>query len=120
MRITAVGQRTATGSWSLTGSNWCGLGPNDQVWNNTTSGTAQFGTGGGGSTAYTVTLSQATTAGCIIFRNQAYTLTGSVLTLAGTTTPTITVNATSGAIGSILAGTGGLIKNRCGNVDSQR
>ena len=47
------------------------------------------------------------TAGGIIFQNQAYTISGSTLTLAGAT-PTITTNATGGTISSVLAGTAGL------------
>ena len=100
------GQTDGGGSWTLAGSNWYN-GTTYGAWVNSNSSVAQFGYGSGSSTPYTVTLSQATTANGIIFQNQAYTLSSSTLTLGGST-PTITMNATAGTIGSVLAGSAGL------------
>ena len=102
------GPHDGTGNWSLTGSNWW-TGTSDILWPNTTSSAAQFGTGSGGTTAYSVALDPAgVTAGGVIFQNQAYTLTGtSTLTLGGAT-PTVTVNASVGTIATPIGGSGGL------------
>ena len=108
------GPHDGSGSWTLSGSNWWNSAV-DQLWNNANNDTAQFGTGSGSSTAYSVTVGQATSAGGIIFQNQAYTLTGGTLTLGGAT-PTITVNASGGTIGSVLAGTAGLTKAGTGTL----
>jgi fibronectin-binding autotransporter adhesin len=109
------GPNDGSGTWSLTGSNWW-TGSSDVLWPNTTSYAAQFGTGSGGSTAYSVTLDPAgVTAGGITFQNQAYTLTGSTLDLDGST-PTVTVNAGVGTISSPIAGSSGLTKAGNGNL----
>ncbi len=109
------GPNDASGTWSLTGSNWW-TGSSDVLWPNSSSYTAQFGAGSGGSTAYSVTLNPAgVTAGGITFQNQAYTLTGSTLTLGGST-PTVTVNAGVATIASHIAGAGGLTKNGAGTL----
>ena len=100
------GQTDGGGSWTLAGSNWYN-GTTFGAWVNSNSNVAQFGYGSGSSTPYIVTLSQATTANGIVFQNQAYTVNSNTLTLAGST-PTITMNASSGTIGSIVAGTSGL------------
>ncbi len=104
------GPNDGTGTWSLTGSNWW-TGTSDVLWPNTSSYTAQFGTGSGGSTAYSVTLDPAgVTAGGVTFQNQAYTLGGaSTLTLGGAT-PTVTVNANVATIASPIGGSSGLTK----------
>ena len=80
-----------------------------QAWTNSSSGdVARFGFQSGDANPYAVTLSQATSANGIIFQDQAYTLSGSTLTLVGTS-PTITVYSVGGGtINSVLAGTGGL------------
>jgi fibronectin-binding autotransporter adhesin len=109
------GPNDGSGTWSLTGSNWW-TGSSDVLWPNNSSYTAQFGAGSGGSTAYSVTLGTAgVTAGGITFQNQAYTLTGSTLTLGGST-PTVTVNASAGTIASVIAGAAGLTKNGAGTL----
>ncbi len=109
------GPNDGSGTWSLTGSNWW-TGASDVPWPNTSSYAAQFGAGSGGATAYSVTLGTAgVTAGGITFQNQAYTLTGSTLTLGGST-PTVTVNASAGTIASVIAGTAGLTKNGAGTL----
>ena len=61
----------------------------------------------GGTTAGTVTVSGNDAANALIFNTAGYSLSGGTVTLAGST-PTITMNATSATIGSLLAGTSGL------------
>ncbi len=102
------GPNDGSGTWSLTSNNWW-TGSSDVLWPNTTSYAAQFGSGSGGTSAYSVALDPAgVTAGGVTFQNQAYTLTGSTLTLGGT--PTVTVNAGVGTINSVITGGGGLTK----------
>jgi fibronectin-binding autotransporter adhesin len=73
------------GSWSLTGSNWWNGALPDGVWNS--ANTAVFGAVAG-SGSYTVTLASPITAANLTFANQAYTLSGSSLTLTGGTITT--------------------------------
>ncbi len=106
--INALGPTDGGGTWSVSGSsNWWN-GSGYQFWNNFTNDTAQFGYASGNANPYTVTLDPGgVTAGGIIFQDQAYTLSGSTLTLGGST-PTINVNAGGGTIDSSIAGTAGL------------
>ena len=97
-------QFDGNGNWTISGSNWWN-GGNDQLWNNANSDTAQFGYLGGDTTQYTVTLGTTPiTVGGIIFQDQAYTLSGGTLEPRGSS-PTITTNAPSATIGSVIAGT---------------
>jgi autotransporter-associated beta strand protein len=100
------------GTWDTTATHWWSTGETEQAWGDTgETDTAVFGTGSPASNPYTVTVaSGGVSAGGIVFQNQAYTLTGDTITLGGST-PTITVNASSGTIVSVLAGTAGMIKN---------
>ena len=93
-----------TGAWITTSTvgNWTADGgANNIAWVNANNDSAIFG-----GTAGTVTVTSIT-ANSLTF-NSGYTVTGSTLTLAGTT-PTITTS-TSATVSSILAGTAGLVK----------
>ena len=70
--------------------------------------------GAGGSTSYTVTLAGLTSVGGLIFQNQAYTLTGGSLNLAGNS-PTVTVNANA-TIASVVTGTNGITTSGNGTL----
>ena len=105
----AGGPTDGSGTWSLSSANWWN-GSGYQFWPNGTD-TAQFGFSSGHSNAYTVTLDPSgVNAGGITFQDQAYTLTGSILTLATASgaAPTITVNAASATIDSSIDGGEGL------------
>ncbi len=100
------------GTWNTTtSSNWWNNITNSS-WVNANNDTAFFGVGAG-TTAYTVTLGTATTTGGITFASQNYTIgtfaTTPVLTLAGATTPTITMNASAGTISSRITGSNGML-----------
>jgi autotransporter-associated beta strand protein len=95
----------SSGTWDAISTNW---------WNGAATAwasgsNAQFSSGSGGTTPYTVTVSGSQSVGGIIFQNQAYTLSGGTLNLVGVT-PTITVNAAGGTIGSIFTGSADLTK----------
>jgi autotransporter-associated beta strand protein len=112
------GPNDGTGTWGPTLNNWWS-GSVDVIWPNTTSSIAQFGTGSGGNSAYVVTVDPTgVTAGGVVFQNQAYTLTGSTLTVGGSL-PTITTNAASASIGSVIAGGSGLTKAGSGGLTLQ-
>ncbi len=101
------GPTDGSGTWSLSSANWWNSSSAYQTWPNSTD-TAQFGFSSGNTNPYTVTLDPVgVNAGGITFQDQAYTLSGSTLTLGGTT-PTITVNAANGTISSLIAGSAGL------------
>ncbi len=108
------GATDGSGTWN-TSAKWYGAGPNDVAWPNAAGDTAQFGAGSGSSIAYTVSLSASTSLGGLIFQNQAYTLTGSTLNLIGAT-PTVTVNASGGTIGSAITSAGGPTKTGSGEL----
>jgi fibronectin-binding autotransporter adhesin len=94
------------GSWNLTGSNWWSGSSPDVLWPNSTSGAAVFGAGNGA--AGTVTVGSVTV-GAVTFNapgSGAYLLSGGMITLGGAAT--ITTNANSATIGSVLAGSSGL------------
>ena len=99
------GPHDGTGSWTLSASNWWNSAA-DQLWNNANNDIAQFGTGSGGSTAYTVTLNHSTTANGLIFQNRAYSLNTNTLTLAGQRPRSLSTPAANNS--STLAGTAGL------------
>ena len=100
------GPTDGSGPWSVPGNWWNGTGY--QTWNNATNDTAQFGYLSGNSNQYTVTLdATGDTAGAVVFQDQAYTLSGSTLTMAGVS-PTITTNAANGAISAGLPAAAGL------------
>jgi fibronectin-binding autotransporter adhesin len=102
------GPTDGTGAWSLSSANWWN-GSGYQTWPNGTD-TAQFGFASSNTNSYTVTLDPAgVNAGGIVFQDQAYTLSGSTLTLGGGT-PTVTVNAARATISSFLGSSVGLVK----------
>jgi fibronectin-binding autotransporter adhesin len=96
-----------SGTWDTVTQNWWSGTSPDSTW--ASGNIAQFSSGSGGSTPYNVTLAPGgvITVGGVIFQNQAYTISGDTLTLAGAT-PTITLNATGSTISSVVAGTAGL------------
>lgn len=99
------------GNWDTETANWTvDGGVNNIIWNNTNNDTAVFsGTGG------IVTLTEPITAGGITF-DSAHTVTGNILTLAGTT-PTVTVpSGIVGTISSEIAGSEGLTKDGPGSL----
>jgi fibronectin-binding autotransporter adhesin len=97
-----------SGTWNTTSANWWSGASPDVVWPNNTSSIALFGTGSG--TAGTVTVLSVSANGLTFNApgSGAYSLSGGTITLGGTT-PTITTNATNAAIGSVIAGTSGLM-----------
>ena len=113
--LNVSGPTDGGGNWLVSGSNNWWNGSGYSAWNS--SNTAQFGFASGHTTAYTVTLDPAgVTAAGIVFQDRAYTLSGSTLTLGGSS-PTITVNrAAGGTISSVLAGTAGLLKTGTGSL----
>jgi fibronectin-binding autotransporter adhesin len=95
-----------SGTWDTVSPYWWS-GTGDVAWPNTTADTAVFGAGNG--IAGTVTVGSVT-AGALTFNapgSGTYSLINGTITMGGTT-PTITMNATSGAIGSVIAGSAGL------------
>lgn len=106
--LATAGAQDGTGSWNTTDLNRWLLGGTPQAWSNASNDTAIFGSGSG--TAGTITLTEAITAGGLTFNaagSDTYTLSGNVLTLAGT--PVINTNVAA-AINSSLAGTAGFTK----------
>ncbi|MEN3943582.1 autotransporter-associated beta strand repeat-containing protein [Prosthecobacter sp. SYSU 5D2] len=106
------GLQDGPGTWNTTAAdrwfNPAAMPPGYQVWNNDQADIAIFGTGTGA--AGTVTLESAITAGGLTFNatgSGSYTLSGNVLTLAGT--PIINANVAA-AISSSLAGVAGMTK----------
>ena len=99
------------GTWDTSLAYWNaandGVAGPFTVWNNATIDNAIFA-----GTAGTVTLASPITVNNLTFNVAGYTLSGSTLTLAGTT-PTINGSAT---IGSVIAGTAGLIKGATGTL----
>ncbi|MDR6842178.1 autotransporter-associated beta strand repeat-containing protein [Pseudoxanthomonas sacheonensis] len=107
VNTTGVGNG-GTGAWDLTSSFWSpnadGVSGPYVTWNNAALDDVFFG-----GTAGTVTLGTPITAHNLTFNTTGYTLTGSTLTLAGTT-PTIAINSGASTIASVIAGTAGLTK----------
>ena len=100
-----------TGTWDNgTTSNWddAASAGTDTAWNNATPDIAIFG-----GTAGTVTLGEAITADSLQFDTTGYTVTGSTLTLSGSST--VTANQDT-EIQSIIAGTAGLTKAGTGTL----
>jgi fibronectin-binding autotransporter adhesin len=99
------------GTWG-SGSNWWNS-TTDTAW--TSGGTAVFGAGNGA--AGPVAISGSQTVNAVIFNapgSGAYLLNGGgTLGLVGTS-PTITMNASSGTIGTVLAGTAGMAESGAG------
>lgn len=113
---TAPATQDGSGYWAWSGLAWTNAtGGAQGVWDDANNDVAQFGTGTGGSTAYTVTNGPAITTGGLIFQNQNYTLTGTRLILGGQT-PVITVNAANAKIISDLAGFSGFTKEGTGTL----
>ncbi|WP_363799607.1 autotransporter-associated beta strand repeat-containing protein [Lysobacter firmicutimachus] len=110
---TAVGTG-GSGTWNLTSPFWSpngdGVSGPFSAWNNAAIDNAFFG-----GTAGTVTLGVPITAHNLTFLTGGYTLTGSTLTLAGTT-PTIAANAGTTTLSSVIAGTAGLTKTGGGGL----
>ncbi|MBI1370593.1 MAG: hypothetical protein GC162_18300 [Planctomycetes bacterium] len=105
-----------TGAWNTTNGNWTtDGGVNNIAW--PTSGTDNDAVFGG--TAGTVTIAAGgVTANDLTFNNASgtYDIAGATLTLNGTT-PTLTVNGSvSDYIHSVIAGSGGFVKEGTGNL----
>lgn len=109
-----VGVQDGSGNWNTLDINRWVQDGTPQAWNNAALDTAVFGAGSGA--AGSVTLTEAITAGGLTFNTTGsgnYTLTGNVLTLAGT--PIITANVAA-TINSSLAGTAGFTKTGTGTL----
>ena len=100
-----------TGTWNTTLLNWdAGASPH-VAWNNSNNDTAVFA-----GTAGTVTLGTGITAGGLTFNTNGYIITGSTLTLAGTSTPVVNVSTGTTTISSDIAGTNGFEKTGGGTL----
>jgi autotransporter-associated beta strand protein len=121
-----AGFGTATGTWAAPTTNnstqgWStdatGATLPSSTTTTSTSDALNFGTGSAGLAAGTITVSGTVNANSLTFGSASgnITLSGGTITLGGTT-PTITVNNTSDAITSVLAGTAGLTKNGTGTL----
>ena len=114
--VGAPANQDGPGYWNWSGLVWTNAtGGSQGIWVDENNDVAQFGTGTGGSTAYTVTNGPAITAGGLIFQDQNYTLTGTRLILGGPA-PVITVNAANAKISSDLAGSAGFAKEGTGTL----
>jgi len=102
------------GTWDTATALWSN-GLSDLVWNNAANDTAVFGNANGA--AGTVTLGTGITVGGLIFNAPGsgnYTLSGTTITLAGST-PTITTNVNA-TINSGIAGSAALTKSGTGTL----
>jgi autotransporter-associated beta strand protein len=99
-----------TGTWDTTATNWDDAATvgNPVSWNNATPDIAIFG-----GTAGTVTLGTAITADSLQFDTAGYVVTGSTVTLSGSSTITADQDA---EIQSVIAGTAGLTKAGTGTL----
>ncbi|HEY5807044.1 MAG TPA: autotransporter-associated beta strand repeat-containing protein, partial [Povalibacter sp.] len=97
-----------TGAWDTTAPRW--FNGTYQAWNNSALSDAVFS-----STAGTVTLGTPITVHNLTFNTTGYVLSGGTLTLGGVN-PTITTNATTTTINSVIAGSAGLIKAGSGTL----
>ncbi|WP_206860571.1 autotransporter-associated beta strand repeat-containing protein [Lysobacter changpingensis] len=105
-----------TGTWNTIGSFWSpnndGVSGPYSAWNNAALDDAFFG-----GTAGTVTLGTPITVHNLTFLSNGYTLSGSTLTLAGTTPSINTGNgAVTQTINSVIAGNAGLTKTGTGTL----
>ena len=103
-----------SGNWDTSTACW-NNNITDQAWNNAADDTAIIGNNHGA--AGTLTLTTPITAGGLIFNapgSGAYTLTGSTLSLTGSSTITVNADAT---IVTTLTGPAGLIKTGAGTLD---
>ncbi len=104
----SVASMDGSGTWDTVSAHWWNsTAGTDQAWSNADLDTAVFGVGSPAANPYTVNLGTGITFGGITFQNQAYTIAGNTITLAGGS-PSITTNACGGTIDSVLAGTSGL------------
>lgn len=102
------------GTWDTATALWSN-GLSDLVWNNAANDTAVFGNANGA--AGTITLGTGITVGGLIFNAPGsgnYTLSGTTITLAGST-PTITTNVNA-TINSGIGGSAGLTKSGTGTL----
>lgn len=99
-----------SGTWNTDSLSWFNS-TSFQAWKNSTFDNAIFG-----GTPGNITLSMPIAAHNITFNTDGYTMSGSTLTLGGSTRPTIFVHAPMAIINSTLAGSGGLIKNGLGTL----
>ena len=100
-----TGSSDGSGTWSTATANWWN-GAADAAWSIAGTDTAVFGNGEAG--PYTVNASNYVSVGGIAFNvGSSYDISGGTIAL-GSAAPTITMNATSGTIGSVLTGNTGL------------
>ena len=103
-----TGPQDGAGTWNTTATNWWD-GLTNVAWPNLTTSSAIFGAGSGA--AGTVTVSGSVITNAVTFDapgSGTYTLSGGTISLEGTA-PTITANVNA-SIGSLLAGSAGLVK----------
>jgi fibronectin-binding autotransporter adhesin len=100
------------GLWDLATQNWSTTtgGPVNYTWIGDGNEIANFG-----NTAGTVTLDTGITANSLVFSTTGYTITGNILTLAGTG-GVIDTGAVNATINSSIAGSVGLTKNGTGTL----
>ncbi|MEY3204832.1 MAG: hypothetical protein RLZZ21_1163, partial [Planctomycetota bacterium] len=108
--VGTTGPQDGAGTWStsVSGTNWWD-GLTNVAWPNLTTSSAIFGAGSGA--AGTVTVSGSVITNAMTFNapgSGTYTLSGGTISLEGTS-PTITSNVNA-SIGSVLAGSAGLVK----------
>jgi fibronectin-binding autotransporter adhesin len=106
------------GTWAATvGTNWYNNSSlNYGAWSNTSADEAVFGANNGA--AGTIAVTGTVIANKLTFNaagSGTYTVSGGTAISLGGTTPTITVKADA-AIGSVLAGSAGMIKNGSGTL----
>ena len=109
------------GTWDASTASWFD-GTNEVAWNNANSDTAVFwntplyALSAGWDTVKTVTLNTPITVGGLVFSAPNYLVTGSTLTLAGTTPSVSTKLGETSEIASIVAGAAGLNKTGFGTL----
>jgi autotransporter-associated beta strand protein len=109
---TGNGAGDGSNVWSTSSAMWWQGSAPDINWTSSGTDSAVFGNGGTG--PYTVTVSGTVGVGGIVFNpGSMYGITSGSIALRGNN-PTITMNATSGSIGSALTGSGGLLTNGTG------
>ena len=111
---TGIAGAGGTGTWNTAGVVWADGAVCCQAWNNAA---APLNDAVFGGTAGTVTVSGGINVHSLIFNTSGYSVTGSTLTLGGAT-PTITSSVgVTVTIGSILAGSAGVIKAGAGTLN---